>query len=164
MLDLARPDTECQGADPAVRGGVTVPTNDGGAGQRKALLGADDMDDTLFGRGSIDIVDPEGRRIAFKGGELRCTLCIFDRQARTVCSNPLRGRQIVIRDRKRKVGAPYGSTSQPQGFECLRAGHFVDEVTIDIDQASPVIEPIDDMLIPNLFVKSARFAGHCGEP
>ncbi len=164
MLDLARPDTECQGANPAVRGGVTVPANDGGAGQRKTLLGADDMDDTLFGRGGVDIVDPEGRRIAFKGGELRCTLRIFDRQARTVCSNPLRGRQIVIRDRKRKVGAPYGSTSQPQGFECLRAGHFVDEVTIDIDQASPVIEPIDDMLIPNLFVKSARFAGHCGEP
>src|SRR3546814_6948689 len=50
MLDLARPDAEGERADSAMARGVAVAADDRRAGQRKALFGADDMDDALLGR------------------------------------------------------------------------------------------------------------------
>ncbi len=61
MLDLGRADAEGERADAAVAGGVAVTADDGRAGQREALLGADDMDDALFLVGRVDIADAELR-------------------------------------------------------------------------------------------------------
>jgi hypothetical protein len=47
MLDLRRADAVRQRAEGAVRRGVAVAADDGHAGQREALLGADDVDDAL---------------------------------------------------------------------------------------------------------------------
>ena len=63
MFDLARPDAERQRADAAVAGGVAVAAHDRRAGQRKTLLGADDMDDALFGRDRVDVADAELGRV-----------------------------------------------------------------------------------------------------
>ena len=47
VLDLAGADAVRQRAEGAVRGGVAVAADDGGAGQRKALLGSDHVHDAL---------------------------------------------------------------------------------------------------------------------
>ena len=47
MLDLGGADAVRQRSECAVGRGVAVAADDRGAGQRKALLGADDMDDAL---------------------------------------------------------------------------------------------------------------------
>ena len=47
MLDLGRADAMRQRAERAMRRGVAVAADDGHAGQGKALLGADDVDDAL---------------------------------------------------------------------------------------------------------------------
>ena len=47
MLDLGRADAVRQRAEGAVRRGMAVAADDGHAGQREALLGADDVDDAL---------------------------------------------------------------------------------------------------------------------
>jgi hypothetical protein len=64
MLDLGGADAEGQRADAAVAGGVAVAAHDGRAGQRKALFGADDMDDALFAVGRVDVADAEFGRVA----------------------------------------------------------------------------------------------------
>jgi hypothetical protein len=40
----------------------------------------------------------------------------------------------------------------------LRRGHFVDDVTIDVDQRRAIVALLDQMRIPELVVE--RFAGH----
>ena len=45
-----------------------------------------------------------------------------------------------------------------QAFESLRAGHFMDEMAIDIEQAGAVVLPVDQMVIPYLVVEGARCA------
>ncbi len=47
VLDLGRADAVRQRPEGAMRRGVAVAAHDGGAGQREALLGADDVDDAL---------------------------------------------------------------------------------------------------------------------
>ena len=47
MLDLGRADAVRQRAEGAMRRGVAVAADDRHAGQREALLGADDVDDAL---------------------------------------------------------------------------------------------------------------------
>ena len=47
VLDLGGADAVRQRAERAVGRGVAVAADDGGAGQRKALLGADDVNDAL---------------------------------------------------------------------------------------------------------------------
>ena len=43
-----------------------------------------------------------------------------------------------------------------QAFESLRAGHFVDEMTVNIKQAGTIILRIDHMAFPNLVKKGFR--------
>src|SRR5882757_815406 len=47
MRQLARPDTEGQRAQPAMRAGVAVATDDQAAGKAEAKFGSDDMDNAL---------------------------------------------------------------------------------------------------------------------
>src|SRR5690606_36549105 len=47
--------------------------------------------------------------------------------------------------------------------ERLRTGHFVDQVTVDEDQAGAVVPSLNDVFIPDLFVECAWFAGHAGQ-
>ena len=92
MLNLAGADPEGECAQPAVASGVAVPADDGRAGQRKALFGADDVDDALFGVSITDQADAEFGRIAFQRGQLLRAFRIGDRNARAVRIAP-RGRR-----------------------------------------------------------------------
>ncbi len=160
MLDLAGADPECERADPAMRGGMAVAADNGRAGQREALLGADDVDDALLGGGRLDVADPEFRSIALERGELRGALRIGDRQHRPVRRPPRCGRQVVIGHRECEIGPAHRTACEPQRREGLRAGDLVDQVTIDIDQAGAVLAPLDDMRVPDFLVKCARSARH----
>jgi hypothetical protein len=59
MLDLGGADAEGQRAERAMGRGVAVAADDGGAGQREALLGADDVDDALALVELVEIFDAE---------------------------------------------------------------------------------------------------------
>jgi hypothetical protein len=70
MLDLGGADAVRQRAERAVRRGVAVTADNGGARQREALLGADDVDDALTLVVFVEILDAEFARVL---GE-RCDL------------------------------------------------------------------------------------------
>jgi hypothetical protein len=60
------------------------------------------------------------------------------------------------------IDAPRLAPGQSQAFERLRRGHFVDDVTVDVDQRRAIVALFDQMRIPELVVK--RFAGHQSVP
>ena len=83
VADLRRADAKRHGAKRAVRRGVGVAASDRGARLRDALLGTDDVNDTLFARGTVEKGDTKfltvltdfldhrlGQRIAIRLGEL----------------------------------------------------------------------------------------------
>jgi hypothetical protein len=59
MLDLRGADAVRQRAESAMRRGVAVAADDGGAGQGEALLRADDVDDALALVVLVEILDAE---------------------------------------------------------------------------------------------------------
>ena len=89
MLDLRRTDAEAERAQRAVARGVAVAAHHGGAGEREALLGADDVDDALFGGEIVDQLDPEGGRVAAERVELRGRLRIGDGAGGAPCASAL---------------------------------------------------------------------------
>ncbi len=160
MLDLAGADAEGQRADAAMRGGVAIPTHDRRTGEREALFRPDHMDDALFGRGGVDVVDAEGRRIRLQRGELGGALRVLDRQAVASGIGARGGRQIVVGNGQRQVGAAHFASRQPQRFEGLGTGDLVHQMAVDIEDARAIVAALDHMGVPDFFIKRARFAGH----
>ncbi len=73
VLDLGGADAVRERAERAVRRGVAVTADDGRAGQREALLGADDVDDALPRVELVVVLDAEmrgvvGERLDLLGG------------------------------------------------------------------------------------------------
>ena len=71
MLDFRGADTMRQCAERAMRRGVAVAADDGGAGQREALLGSDDVDDALALIELVEIFDAKFAGVFGQGCNLR---------------------------------------------------------------------------------------------
>ena len=154
MLDLAGADAMGQRAESAVRGGVAVAADDGRAGQREALLRADDMHDALPVIELVEILDAEFRAILAQRAHLKCCLGIVDAVA------AVGGRHIVIDDGQRFLGRVHAPVRHAQALESLRARHLVDEMAVDIKQARAVALRLDYVIVPNLIVQRSLRA-HC---
>jgi hypothetical protein len=158
MLDFAGADAERERAERAMSGGMAVAADDGRPGKGEALLRPDDMDDALLGRGRGDIGHAEQGDVRFQGRQLLGALRIEDREARRG------GRQIMVGDGKREVGPAHLAACRSQAVEGLRRGHFMDEVTVDINEAGAVLAPLDHVRVPDLFVQGSRPLGHPQHP
>ena len=79
MLDFRRANPERQRADPTMAGSMAVTADNRRAGQRKPLLGADNMNDSLFARAGIDITNAEFGCVLFKRSKLLRAFSIRDR-------------------------------------------------------------------------------------
>ena len=128
MLDLAGADAEGQRAEGAVGRGMGVTTHHGGAGQGKALLRADDMNDAL-----ARIVHAVDRyvvvRAVFHQG--------FDLNPAFRVGNAARavgGRHVVVRHGEGQIRPAHLAPGEREAFKGLRRGHFVDQVAVDVDQ------------------------------
>ena len=153
VLDLGRADAVRQRAEGAVRRGVAVAADDRRAGQREALLGADDVDDALARVELVVIFDAEFARVLGELLDLQPALGIGDALAAV-------GRlDIVVDDGERLLRRAHLAAGQPQAFERLRAGHFMDEMAVDVDERRPVGAGLDDVVVPDLVVHRARL-GH----
>ncbi len=160
MLDLAGADAEGERADAAVSRSVRIAAHDGRSGKREALLGPDDMDDALFGSSGADAGDAEFGGVAPQRGKLRGALGIGDGQLGAIGREARGGGQIVIGDRECQIGAAHPATGRAQALEGLRAGDFVDQVPVDIEEAGAVRAALDEMGVPDLLVERAGAAGH----
>ena len=148
MLHFRSADAEGQRAERAMGGGVAVAADDGGAGQGPALLRADDMDDAL-----ARIVHGE----------------IFDAEilARSwPAFPPARGDSGSAMPWSRSlVGTLWSATARvssgrrtlrpasAQAFKGLGAGHFMDQMAVDIENGRLARLFLHQMRIPDLVVQ-----------
>ena len=61
----------------------------------------------------------------------------------------------MVLGRDRQVGTPYRPTSGTQAVERLRAGHFVDEVEVDVEQVRLTLGMPDYVCVPDLLGQCA---------
>ena len=74
---------------------------------------------------------------------------------------PLRavgGRHVVVDDGERLLRGAHLAAGEAQALEGLRAGHLMDEVAVDIEEAGAVLGLMDDMVVPDLVVEGFGLA------
>src|SRR5690242_18467646 len=111
---------------------MRVAANDRRARQCEALFGSDHMHDALANIAHIEERDAKIAAIVFESLDLDCAHRVRDAQT------PIRGRYIVIWDRKRGARASRSAPGQLQSFECLRGRYFMDELPVDVQQGGSV--------------------------
>ncbi len=157
VLDFAGPDPERQRSEGAVRGRVRIAANDRHAGLGVAVLGADDVNDSLANIVNVEQSDAELFAVLAECLNLFATDRIGDGQTAVAGGN------IVIGRRDRSFGPADGALVDPQTLERLGAGHFVDQVQIDVDDGRPRFGGIDDVLFPDFVEHGPRGGrGGCG--
>ncbi|MGX1066289.1 hypothetical protein AB7M39_005654 [Bradyrhizobium diazoefficiens] len=140
-------------AERAMRRGVAVTADDGGAGQGEALLGADDVDDALALVELVVIFDAEFPGIVGQRLDLLDALRIRIRLG------AVGGRHVVVDDGERLLGRVDLAPGRAQTFERLRRGHLVHQMAVDIEQAGAIVGFVHQMVVPDLVVQGGRL-GH----
>ena len=152
MLDLAGADAERQRAEGAVRAGVRVAADHRHARQRGALLRADHVHDALARVAEREI----GRSAELGDVGVQRSTCRRETGSAMPCV-PVGGRRVVVGGGDDRLDAPRLASGQLQALEGLRAGHFVHQVAVDIEQRRAVGFLVHDVGVPELVVKRLRF-------
>jgi len=141
---------------------MAVAAHDRRAGQRETGFRPDDVDDALVDVGRADVAHAEFGRVALQRGKLLRALGVGDRNSLACGIEPRGGRQIVVWHREGQVGAADRAPGHAQRLEGLRAGHLVNQVAVDIQDAGAVFTALHFVGVPDLFVEGAGSAGHGG--
>jgi hypothetical protein len=160
VLDLARADPERERAEGAVGGGVRVAADDRHARLGDAQLGADHVHDPLAVRAERVDRDAELGAVALERLHLHARELVLDprRHGRAV------GGRVVVGGRERAVGPAHRAAGQAQPVERLRAGHLVDEVQVDVEQAGRHLVGLPDLVEQRLgIVPSQLRLSSCGD-
>ena len=129
----------------AVGRGVAVATDDRRARKREPLLRPDDVDDALARVELVVIFDAELGGVSRQRLDLLPALGVGDAAA------AVGGLDVVVDDGERLFRRPHLAPGHAKTFEGLRARHFVDEVTVDVDEARSALG-FDDVVVPDLVV------------
>ena len=157
MLDFGRADAVGQRTEGAVGGGVRVTADHGHAGQRCALLRANHVDDALAHVVHLEFENAELVAVLVQGLHLNTRNLIGNGFQAALALAP-GGRDVVVGGGDVGVDAPRLAPGQTQPLERLRRSHFMEDVTIDIDQRRTIVTPLHFVHFPELVVE--RFAGH----
>ncbi|MNS35536.1 hypothetical protein D3C72_676960 [compost metagenome] len=147
VFHLRRADAMCQCAERAVRAGMRIAADHGHARQRGALLRPDHVDDALAVIGHLELGDAEGVAVGVQRIDLELRDGVGD-ALRTV-----RGRHVVVGHGQVRADAPDRTLRQLQPLERLRAGHFMHQVAIDVEQRRAVFLDVDGVVIPEFVVE-----------
>jgi hypothetical protein len=147
VLYLAGADAECERAEGSVRGGVRVAADDRHAGLGDAELWPDHVHDALaVGAERVD-GHAELGAVALERFHLHTGEGVLDLRGNR---GPV-GRRVVIGRRERAVGAAQRTRGHAQAVERLRAGHLVDEMQVDVEQAVSHLVRLPDLVEQRLW-------------
>jgi hypothetical protein len=142
VFDFGGADAEGQRTERAMRRSVRIAAHHGHAGQGQALFGADDVDDALADVVHFEFGDAELGTVGVEG---------FDLQARDRVGDALRavgGRHVVVRHGDRRISPARDAMGQLQPLERLRAGDFVHQMAVDVQERGAVGLDVDDVGVP----------------
>ena len=143
VFDFARADAERQCTERAMRRSVAIAADDRHAGLRVALLGADDVHDPL--PRIVNVVQRDSEFVAVVAQ--RIDLLLRDRVENRQAA--IGRRHVVIDRRQRQLGPAHRATRQTQALKRLRAGDFVNQVQIDVQNRLPARFVVNDVLVPD---------------
>ncbi len=150
VFHFAGADAEGQGPERSVRGGVTVAADDGHARLSQTQLGADDVHNPLLMIVEIVHANAELPAIRAQGVDLLFGNRIGDRQA------AIGRRHVVVGRGNGQLGPTNPAASQPQSFEGLGAGHFVDQMQVDVQDRLLAGFGLDNVGVPDFFEHRPR--------
>jgi hypothetical protein len=149
VLDFGGADAVGQRAEGSVRGGVAVAAHDGGAGQREALFRPDDVHDALTLVGFGEVLDAEVGRVLCQCLDLDAAFFFLD------AVRAVGGRDVVVNHGEGFLRAVHLAAGHAQAFKGLRAGDFVHQVAVDVEQAGAVFCFVNQVVVPDLVVQCA---------
>jgi hypothetical protein len=144
VAHLAGADPEGEGAEGAVRGGVTVAAGDGHARLGQAQLGADHVDDALPPAVEVEQRHPGVPAVPH---EVHRHLLGQRVAERTVLGG---GRHDVVHGGERPLGVPDPQARLPQHLERLGRRHLVYQVEADEELGLPRGQDPDRVGTPDL--------------
>ena len=125
---FGRADTDGQGGKGTMRARVGISAYDSHTGQCGALLGADDMDNTLPPVVHFEFRDAQLLAILVERVNLQARYGIGD------SVSAFSGRHVVIGHGQYGFQPPRFAARKFQSFECLRTGDFVHQMAININE------------------------------
>ena len=150
MFDFGRADAKGQCAECTVGRGVRVAANHRHTGKGEAFFGAYNMDNTLTQVRHREVMNTGVGSIFIKGFNLNAAVFFLD------AFGAIRRRNVVIGHGKGQFRMAHFATGIAKAFKGLRAGHFMDKMTVNINQAGSIILRVDHMAFPNLVKKGFR--------
>ena len=154
MFDVGGADAVAERAERAVGGGVAVAGGDHHARHHQRLFGRDDMLDALARIQDVEIFDAEIARVVGEIIDLPRRISV-----RHLACAAGRGRIDMVDDHEGCGRIPHRSSGRAQAGKGLRAGVFVEDGAIDVEQDEPVIvEAPNHMRIDQFVVE--RAPGH----
>ena len=162
MFHLGSADSHCERTECAVGGGVAVPADDGHTWLGQSELRADHVHDALLRVAHGMGPDAEFRAVVPQCLDLDPRYRVGDRLV------DVNRRDVVILGGQREVGPAHRTAGHSQPVERLRAGDFVNQVQVDVDQVGLAgragTRPRDDDVVsPHLLSEGAGRVGisHC---
>ena len=149
VLDLAGADAEGQCAECAVGGGVAVAAHDGHAGKRAPLFRSDHVNDSLLWIAHREQRHAELLGVVAHHFHLAGRDGVGDGQVN------VGRRNVVVLGGHGEIGSADFAATHAQAIEGLRAGDFMDEMQIDVQQVGLAGGGVDDVHVPDLL-------GECG--
>ena len=150
VLDLGRTDAVRQRAKRPMRGSVAVAADHGHAGQSGTGLRSDHVHDALaLAQEGKECRRTEFRHVAVQRGDLFFADGVGDA---VIAQLPARGGGVVVGGGYDRADAPDFATSLTDALKRLRAGDFVHQMAVDVEDGGAVVFGVDDMLVPNLVV------------
>ena len=154
MLHFAGADAKGQGPQRPVRGGVAVAADDRHARLRDPQFGADHVHDPLIGIPQVKQPHTKLTAVVAERVDLLAGDNVGDRQP------PVGGGDIVIGGGECRLRTADPATSQSEALKGLGAGHFMDQMAVDVDQRLFALRCAHQMGIPDFFQQRARGGGH----
>ena len=145
MLNLTGANTKGERAKRSLRGGMGIPTHNDHARQRESLLWPDNVDDALANVVYIKNLDARCAAVLLQGLDLPGGHRVLNGFIPVCCWN------IMVRHGYRGWGAAHLTSGQLQALEGLGRGHFVGEVTVNIQECGAVFFGPHHMRSPNFF-------------
>jgi hypothetical protein len=159
VFDFAGADTEGQGPEGAMGGGVGVAADHGHPRLGQTLLGTDHVHDALARLAHLVEGDTELGGVGPHDLDLTGADGIGDRLVDVL------GGDVVILGGHCQLGPSNLTARQSEPVEGLGRGDLVDQVEVDIEQVGfTTLALMDEVALPDVVCQGVGFVGHDGGP
>lgn len=152
MLHLTSANPKGQSSESPMGGCMRIAANCRTPRQRESLLWSNNVDDALTLVGHTEVLHAKILDIDFQLHDLSSRCSLFNERLDVDQLRSIRRGNVVVHGHQRAVRSADAARCQAKPLKGLRRRHFVNQVTVDIQQRGCSID-IHDMVVPNFVVE-----------